>query len=133
MSTERIKYNEASFVIRLIALGIDVVIGIFIAIFSQFGAQLEWDLIWSSLLGIETMPQELIFVWFILFFPAYHILCSSLTNGQTVGKMIFGIRVMTDSYESTKREFKLHFKRFFFIKGGTKVVKETDPTVAGLA
>jgi hypothetical protein len=54
---------------------------------------------------------------------------SSLTNGQSAGKLILGLRVVTDSNESTKKMFTLHFKRFFFLRAGTKVVKEIDPSV----
>ncbi|MHA1513390.1 MAG: RDD family protein, partial [Candidatus Hodarchaeales archaeon] len=66
-------------------------------------------------------------------FPIYHILFSSLTNGQSAGKLILGIRVVPDTNESTKRKCVLHAKRFFFLRGGTKVVKEIDPSVKGLS
>ena len=66
------------------------------------------------------------YIWFIVFFPLYHIICSTFTDGQTLGKILLGIRVVTDQNESTKRKFRLHFKRFFFLKAGTKVVKEIE-------
>jgi uncharacterized RDD family membrane protein YckC len=134
MSQERIEYIEATFIVRLIALIIDLIVGVGIAIFSQWGAELEYEILWSKIFPfLGDMLPYTVYIWFILFFPLYHIICSSLTNGQTLGKLLMGIRVVTDQNESTKRKFKLHFKRFFFLKGGTKVVKEIDPSVRGLA
>lgn len=134
MSSERIEYIEATFIIRLIALIIDLIVGVGIAIFSQWGAELEYEILWSKIFPfLGDMLSYTVYIWFILFFPLYHIICSSLTNGQTLGKLLMGIRVVTDQNESTKRKFKLHFRRFFFLKGGTKVVKEIDPSVKGLA
>jgi hypothetical protein len=46
--------------------------------------------------------------------------------------MINGIRVVNDDNSSTKREWMLHLKRTFQMRGGTKVVKEKDPEVKGL-
>ncbi|MHA1215111.1 MAG: RDD family protein [Candidatus Hodarchaeales archaeon] len=132
MSKERLEYKEVSLAIRLIALVIDVVIGVFIAIFMQWGTLLEYDLIWSKIFDLETILPYLPILWFIIFFPMYHILCSSFTDGQTVGKMLLKIKVVTEDNNSTKKAFKLHFKRFFFIREGTKVVKEYDPGVKGL-
>ena len=134
MSSERIEYIEATFIVRLIALIIDLIVGVGIAIFSQWGAELEYEILWSKIFPfLGDMLSYTVYIWFILFFPLYHIICSSLTNGQTLGKLLMGIRVVTDQNESTKRKFKLHFRRFFFLKGGTKVVKEIDPSVKGLA
>lgn len=132
MSKERIEYTDASITYRFIALVIDIIIGIFIAILCQFGAELEWEIFWSKLFDMDTLPQFFIVVWFIIGFPLYHIVCSNFTNGQTVGKMLLKIRVVTDDYNSTKRIFTLHLKRFFFMKQGTRVVKEKDPEVKGL-
>lgn len=136
MSKERISYKEVSIIFRLVALVIDIVVGIILAFLLQFGALLEWDLLWTAILPnaaeLEPFLDYLVIVWFIIFFPVYHFLISALTDGQTVGKMILGIKVVTVENESTKRQFKLHLRRFFFMKGGTKVVKEIDPGVAGL-
>ncbi len=132
MSMKRIEYEDASIVLRLIALGIDVVIGVILAFLMDFGWRLEYDIFWSKLLSLEGEAMSLVILWFIVAFPVYHILMSSLTNGQTAGKLILGIRVVTDSNESTKRKFTLHLKRFFFLKEGTKVAKEIDPSVKGL-
>ncbi|MHA1974657.1 MAG: RDD family protein, partial [Candidatus Hodarchaeales archaeon] len=128
----RIEYKEVGLAIRLIALVIDVVIGAFIAIFMQWGTLLEYDLLWSKLFNLEAILPYLVYLWFIIFFPVYHILCSSFTDGQTVGKMLLKIKVVTIDNNSTKRAFKLHLKRFFFIREGTKVVREYDPGVKGL-
>ena len=133
MSVTRIEYKDVSLLIRLVALAIDLVVGVGLAIFMEFGWFLEYDIFWKSFFNLEGEPQSLIILWFILAFPLYHILCSSLTNGQSVGKLILGIRVVTDTNESTKKKFKLHAKRFFFLRGGTKVVKEIDPSVKGLS
>ncbi len=133
MSMTRIEYKDASLPVRLIALVIDLIIGVGLAIGVEFGWYLEYDIFWKPLLSLEGDPQSLIILWFVLAFPLYHILYSSLTNGQSVGKLILGIRVVTDTNESTKRKFKLHTKRFFFLRAGTKVVKEIDPSVKGLS
>lgn len=132
MSMKRMEYEDASMVLRLIALLIDIVIGVIIAFLMDIGWTLEYDIFWSKVLNLEGEAMSLIILWFIVGFPVYHILMSSLTNGQSAGKLILGIRVVTDSNESTKRMFTLHVKRFFFLRAGTKVVKEIDPSVKGL-
>lgn len=133
MSMTRIEYKDATLPVRLIALVIDLIIGVGIAFAVEFGWLLEYDIFWKSLLSLEGDPQSLVILWFVISFPLYHILCSSLTNGQSVGKLILGIRVVTDTNESTKRNFMLHTRRFFFMRNGTKVVKEIDPSVKGLS
>ena len=133
MSMKRIEYKDVSLPVRLIALVIDLIIGVGLALMVEFGWYLEYDIFWKPLLNLEGEPQSLVLLWFLLAFPIYQILCSSLTNGQSVGKMLLGIRVVTDTNESTKRKCKLHAKRFFFLRGGTKVVKEIDPSVKGLS
>ena len=132
MSMKRIEFEDASIVLRLVALGIDIVIGVILAFLVDIGWTLEYDLFWSKLFNLEGEAMSLVVLWFVISFPIYHILMSSLTNGQSAGKLILGIRVVTDSNESTKRMFTLHFKRFFFLRAGTKVVKEIDPSVKGL-
>ena len=133
MSMKRIEFEDASIVLRLVALGIDIVIGVILAFLVDIGWTLEYDLFWSKLFNLEGEAMSLVVLWFVISFPIYHILMSSLTNGQSGGKLVLGIRVVTDSNESTKRMFTLHFKRFFFLRAGTKVVKEIDPSVKGLA
>jgi len=133
MSMKRIEYIDASIVLRLIALLIDIVIGVILAFLVDIGWVLEYDIFWSKLLNLEGEAMSLVVLWFFVAFPVYHILMSSLMNGQSAGKLILGIRVVTDSNESTKRMFTLHFKRFFFLRAGTKVVKEIDPSVKGLS
>ena len=132
MSMKRIEYEDASIVLRLIALINDIIIGVIIAFLMDFGWVWEYDIFWSKILNLEGEAVSLVVLWFVIGFPIYHILMSSLTNGQSVGKLLLGIRVVTEANESTKRKFMLHFKRFFFIRTGTKVVKEIDPTVKGL-
>jgi uncharacterized RDD family membrane protein YckC len=133
MSIKRIEYKDASLPIRLVALVIDLIVAVGIAFFMDFGWFLEYDLFWKTFFNLEGPAQSLVVIWFIVTFPLYHILSSSLTNGQSVGKLILGIRVVTESNETTKKKFKLHLKRFFFLRGGTKVVKEIDPSVKGLS
>ncbi|MHA1236536.1 MAG: RDD family protein [Candidatus Hodarchaeales archaeon] len=133
MSMTRIEYKDATLPVRLIALVIDLIIGVGIAFMMEFGWLLEYDIFWKPVFSLEGEPQSLVILMFVIFFPIYHILFSSLTNGQSAGKLILGIRVVTDTNESTKRKFVLHAKRFFFLRGGTKVVKEIDPSVKGLS
>ena len=132
MSMKRIEYEDASIVLRLFALLIDIVIGVILAFVFELGWKMEYDIFWKKLFNLEGEAMSLVVLWFVVAFPVYHILMSSLTNGQSAGKLILGIRVVTDSNESTKRMFILHFKRFFFLRSGTKVVKEIDPSVKGL-
>lgn len=132
MSMKRIEYEDASIVLRLFALLIDIVIGVILAFVFELGWKMEYDIFWKKLFNLEGEAMSLVVFWFVVAFPVYHILMSSLTNGQSAGKLILGIRVVTDSNESTKRMFILHFKRFFFLRAGTKVVKEIDPSVKGL-
>ncbi len=135
MSKERIKYVELPFLSlqRLLAGLIDVLVGIIIAILCDFGAKLEYELIWKNIFPfLEDLLPILVIVWFIIFFPLYYFLSSSFTDGQTIGKMLLKIRVVTSDNHSTKKQFKLHLKRTFLMKAGTKVVKEIDPGVKGL-
>ena len=133
MSKDRIEYKTASFVLRLVALIIDLLVGVIIAFIGYLGIVLEYELIWKNLgLFDETAFLPITIVWGIIGFGLYYVLASSLTDGQTVGKILIGIRVVTDTNESTKRAFKLHLKRLLFIRGGTRVVKEKDPEVKGL-
>jgi uncharacterized RDD family membrane protein YckC len=129
---KRIEYEDAPMVLRLIALIIDIIIGVIIAFLVDLGWVFEYDIFWSKILNLEGEAASLVVLWFVISFPIYHILMSSLTNGQSGGKLLLGIRVVTETNESTKRMFMLHFKRFFFMRTGTKVVKEVDPTVKGL-
>lgn len=135
MSKERIEYIEATMVTRTAALVIDIAIGVVITVISHFGTLLEYEILWSNILPFDLEPFLLsygVIFWFIILFPLYHILVSALLDGQTVGKLLFGIRVVTSENQSTKKAFKLHLRRFFFLKQGTKVVKEYDPGVSGL-
>ncbi|MHA1941528.1 MAG: RDD family protein [Candidatus Hodarchaeales archaeon] len=126
MSMKRIEYEDAPMVLRLIALIIDIIIGVIIAFLVDLGWIFEYDIFWSKILNLEGEAASLVVLWFVICFPIYHILMSSLTNGQSGGKLLLGIRVVTKTNESTKRMFMLHFKRFFFMRTGTKVVKEVD-------
>ena len=133
MSKDRIEYSEVSPILRLVAFFIDLLVGIGIAIFGYFGISLEYEILWKNIgLFDETMFLPITIIWGVVGFIAYYVLASGFTNGQTLGKLILGIRVVTGSNESTKKAFKLHLKRLFFLKAGTKVVKEKDPTVKGL-
>ncbi|MFW9777625.1 MAG: RDD family protein [Candidatus Heimdallarchaeota archaeon] len=135
MSKERIELIEASMMNRILALAIDAMIGIVIAIISHYGAIWEYDILWSKILPFDLKPFLLdygIILWFVIFFPIYHIFVSGLLDGQSIGKLVLGLRVVTTENESTKRAFLLHLRRFFFLKQGTKVVKEYDPGIVGL-
>jgi uncharacterized RDD family membrane protein YckC len=136
MSTERIEYNIAPSTLRLVAILIDIVLVLIIAIVAQFGFSLEYELFWRTLVGEFDINSPYWYVfWFIIGLPLYFWLVPSITDGQTVGKIFTGIRVMTlsnDDFTSTKRKWKLHLKRTFQMRSGTKVVKEKDPEVKGL-
>lgn len=133
MSTERIEYNNASPTLRVGAIVIDLILVAILGVLSHFGFQLEYELFWKSFVGefdINTPLWSLLF--FIIELPIYYWLVSSLTDGQTLGKILTGLRVVKDDNSSTKREWMLHLKGAFFIRNGTKVVKEKDPEVKGL-
>ena len=133
MSKERIEYQEVSIIMRIIAIVIDLIVGIGIALFGYFGMELEYELLWKNLnLFTKDIIPVITVIWGIAGFIAYYAVTSWYTDGQTLGKFILGIRVVANDYQSTKRMFKLHLKRLFFIRGGTKVVKEKDPEVKGL-
>ena len=134
MSTERIEYHIAPLSLRIVAILIDIVLIIILAVVTQFGFQLEYDIFWNGVLGLELNLQEVFWyvLWFIIEFPLYLWLVSSLTEGQTFGKMLTGIHVITDDNKSTKRKWMLHLKRTFQMRSGTKVVKQEDPGVKGL-
>ena len=104
-----------------------------LAVISKIGFDLEYQLLWKNIFGDLQIDNPLWYlVWFIIELPLYYWLVSSLTDGQTLGKILTGLRVVKDDNSSTKREWMLHLKRTFFIKSGTKVVKEKDPEVKGL-
>lgn len=135
MSKERIQYVDASIIQRLLAIIIDVIVVAIIAILLQFGTELEYEILWKKLLDLDFTVEEiriLVILWFVLSYPIYYVLASSFTDGQTVGKIILKLKVVLDDNSTTKKMFKLHLKRFFFLKGGTKVVTEHDEAVEGL-
>ncbi|MHA1989576.1 MAG: RDD family protein [Candidatus Hodarchaeales archaeon] len=133
MSTDRIEYNDAPFSLRIVAILIDIVLVLVLAVISQFGFSLEYELFWKTFVGEFDINSPFWYLfWFVIELPLYFWLVSSLTDGQTLGKMINGIRVVNDDNSSTKREWMLHLKRTFQMRGGTKVVKEKDPEVKGL-
>ncbi|MHA2295422.1 MAG: RDD family protein [Candidatus Hodarchaeales archaeon] len=141
MSKERIVYQNAPVLTRLMALIVDIIVVLIIAVICFFGGTLDYELAIKPLFALLQLgdPSWMqlenplwTIVWFIIAYPFYYVLASGFTDGQTLGKFIMGIRVMTEDNSSTKRQFKFHLKRFFLLRGGTKVVKELDPGVKGL-
>jgi uncharacterized RDD family membrane protein YckC len=135
MSTERIKYETSPMAPRLIALVIDLVVVLILSGILTFLGQIDWFVLQQMFsLDIEYTEVLLpVFVFMIIFsLLVYFILVPSFTNGQTVGKMIVGLNVVYDDNSSTKRKFGTHFKRLFFMRGGTKVVKVVDERPEGL-
>ena len=137
MSTERIKYETSSMAPRLIALIIDLVVVIILALIFTFLGQIDWFVMQQLLPTFEDVAYTEVllpvFVFMIVFsIFVYFILVPSFTNGQTVGKMIMGLNVVFDDNSSTKRKFGTHLKRLFFMRGGTKVVKIVDERPEGL-
>jgi uncharacterized RDD family membrane protein YckC len=137
MSTERIKYETSPMVPRLIALVIDLVVVIILAVIFTFLGQIDWFVMQQLLPAFEDVAYTEVllpvFVFMIIFtLIVYFILVPGFTNGQTVGKLIMGLNVVYDDNSSTKRKFGTHFKRLFFMRGGTKVVKIVDERPEGL-
>ncbi|MFX0122236.1 MAG: RDD family protein [Candidatus Hodarchaeota archaeon] len=135
MSTERIKYEISPLAPRLIALVIDLIVVLILAVIFTFLGQIDWFFL-QQMLSLDVEYSEVllpVFVFMIIFsLLVYFILVPSFTNGQTVGKMIMGLNVVYDDNSSTKRKFGTHFKRLFFMRGGTKVVKVVDERPEGL-
>ncbi len=135
MSTERIKYEISPMAPRLIALVIDLIIVLILAVIFTFLGQIDWFFL-QQMLSLDVEYTEVLLPVFVLMIVfsllVYFILVPSFTNGQTVGKMIMGLNVVYDDNSSTKRKFGTHLKRLFFMRGGTKVVKIVDKRPEGL-
>ena len=135
MSTERIKYETTPIVPRLIALVIDLVVVVILAVIFTFLGQIDWFFM-QQLFSLDVEYIEVVPIAFILSvimsLIVYFILVPSLTDGQTIGKLIMGLHVVYDDNSSTKRKFGTHAKRLFFMRGGTKVVKIVDVRPEGL-
>lgn len=138
MSKERIEYNTAPMSSRLIALIIDLVVAVVIDIIMWVGIELEHEIIYRTFDWYyrEWIPYIVLVMYFVGF-AIYYVLASGFTDGQTVGKILTGIRVVSEDNESFKslkltQRLKIHTKRLVFLRGGTKVVKEKDPEVTGL-
>ena len=135
MSTERIQYETSSMTTRLIALVIDLVVVLFLAVIFTFLGQIDWFFL-TQMLSLDVEYSEVllpVFVFMIIFsLVVYFILVPGFANGRTVGKIIMGLTVVYDDNSSTRRKFGTHFKRLFFMRGGTKVVKVVDKRPEGL-
>ena len=135
MSTERIQYETSSMTPRLIALVIDLVVVLILAAIFTFLGQIDWFFL-TQMLSLDVEYSEVllpVFVFMIIFsIVVYFILVPSFANGRTVGKIIMGLTVVYDDNSSTRRKFGTHFKRLFFMRGGTKVVKVVDKRPEGL-
>ncbi len=135
MSTERINYEISPSGPRVIALVIDFVVVVILAVIFTFLAQIDWwflqQMISLDVEYIEVVPIVFVSMVFVSLL-VYFILVPSFTNGQTIGKLLMGLHVVYDDNSSTKRKFKTHTKRLFFMRGGTKVVKIIDVRPEGL-
>jgi hypothetical protein len=137
MSEKRIKYETSPVGPRLIALVIDFVIPIpILTLILQWGVSLEWELFWKRFIFVDVEFSEvaliLLVLMFILSILVYFIVVPSLTDGQTLGKIVMGLNVVYDDNSSTKKKFITHIKRLFFMRQGTKVVKIVDERPEGL-
>ena len=135
MSSERIRYENSPIGPRLIALVIDLVVVVILGVIFTFLGQIDWFVI-QQLFSLDVEYIEVIstvFIFMVLFsLLVYFIIVPSLTDGQTIGKIIMGLNVVYDDNSSTKRKFSTHTKRLFFMRGGTKVVKVVDEKPEGL-
>ncbi|MHA2304023.1 MAG: RDD family protein [Candidatus Hodarchaeales archaeon] len=138
MSKERIEYNTAPMSSRLIAFIVDLIVAVVIDIIMWVGIELEHEIIYRTFDWYyrEWIPYIVLVMYFVGL-AAYYVLMSSLTDGQTLGKILTGIRVLSDDNESFKalkltQRLKIHTKRLILLRSGTKVVKEKDPEVTGL-
>ena len=135
MSTERINYEISPIGPRLIALVIDLVVVLILAVIFTFLGQIDWFVL-QQIFSIDVEYIEvvtIVFIFMVLFsLLVYFIVIPSLTDGQTIGKIIMGLHVVNEDNSSTKRKFRTHTKRLFFIRKGTKVVKIVDERPKGL-
>lgn len=138
MSKERIEYNTAPMSSRLIALIVDLIVAVVIDIIMYFGIELEHEIIYRAFdFYYRDMIPSIVFVMYFIGFAVYFVLASSFTDGQTLGKVLTGIRVVSGDNESFRalkltQRLKIHTKRLILLRSGTKVVKEKDPEVFGL-
>lgn len=135
MSEDRLKYKTSPIGPRLIALVIDLVIVVILAVIFTFLGTIDWWVIEQIFnTGIEYVEiVPIVFVFMIIFsLLLYFIVVPSLTEGQTVGKIVMGLNVVYDDNSSTKKKFGTHIKRLFFMRQGTKVVKIVDERPEGL-
>ena len=135
MSSERIRYENSPVVSRLIALVIDLVVVVILAVIFTILGQIDW-FVMQQVFSLDMEYTEVISIVFILMvifsLLVYFIIVPSLTNGQTVGKLLMGLHVVYDDNSSTKKKYNTHTKRLFFMRGGTKVVKIVDERPEGL-
>ncbi|MFX0093906.1 MAG: RDD family protein [Candidatus Hodarchaeota archaeon] len=139
MSRERIIFQVVSRWWRLLAFLIDIgIIAILALVFSE-GLMMEYDMFLKNIMPLdEAMLTYLPILGFMDLFPLYYIGLHAVTNGQTVGKKLLGIRVMTNDNQNTgykeqgRRAFFIHFKRLILLRRGTKVIREVDPPVPEL-
>jgi len=135
MSEERLKYETSPIGPRLIALVIDLVLVVILAVIFTFLGTIDWyfiELIFNfGVEYIEIAPIVFIFM-IIISLLVYFIVVPSLTDGQTVGKIVMRLHVVYNDNSSTKKKFSTHTKRLFFIRQGTKVVKVLDERPEGL-
>lgn len=136
MSEKRLIYETSPVGPRFIALLIDFVVIVILAVIFLFLASIEWELFWKPMVFGDVEFSEvaiiLLIICLIMSILAYFIVVPSLTDGQTVGKIVMGLHVVYDDNSSTKKKFVTHIKRLFFIRQGTKVVKVVDERPEGL-
>ncbi|MFX0182669.1 MAG: RDD family protein [Candidatus Hodarchaeota archaeon] len=135
MSEKRLKYETSPIGSRLIALVIDLVIVAILAVIFTFLGQIDWFFIEQIFnFGVEYVEiVPIVLICMIIFsLLVYFIVVPSLTDGQTVGKIVMGLHVVYNDNSSTKKKFSTHTKRLFFMRQGTKVVKIVDERPEGL-
>lgn len=139
MSRERLIFQIVPRWWRLIAFLIDIAIVAILAFVFSEGFMLEYEMLWKNILPLdESMLTYLPILGFMDLFPIYYIGVSALMNGQTIGKKLTGIRVLTKDdlgtgfKEQGLKAFFIHFKRLILLRRGTKVIREYDPPVPEL-
>ncbi|MFX1252530.1 MAG: RDD family protein [Promethearchaeota archaeon] len=139
MSRERIIFQKVSRWWRLLAFFIDIVIVVILAFTLKEAIMAEYEMFLKNIIPLdESMLALLPIFGFMDLFPLYYIGMHALFNGQTIGKKLLGIRVVTNDNQSTgfrekrARAFLIHIKRFFLLRRGTTVIREIDPPVPEL-
>lgn len=108
-----IEIDLSSIGVRLVATGIDIIISLFY-FFVMFVGILSSFFVGNNVFDYESYDMWMFLLVFFVLLPVvlYKPLTETLFKGQTLGKMMLGIRVVKVNGENAK--FKDYFTRWLF-------------------